>query len=245
MGKLSYRQLEQYCGRDCGARQTEKKKKKAAPGPGGKLSYEALEEYCGRQPEPRAPSSSFVTPQPGTSLPRLGANSAARGSAAGAGRSAPSSPSAFLPVQPGTSLPQLGAGQFAPAAKSGKGHAAYDAAPVAARLAQTGAVRQAVEDAAPVYTWQDLAVAAEDTTGSEYGALRQQAKVRGAEYEAVRDFEAQHSDADLLRLYADPSVRLNEAQLQTAQRLVRAFDDKYPLDGAKGYEEALGEQLAA
>ena len=344
MGKLSYRQLEQYCGRDCGARQTEKKKKKAAPGPGGKLSYEALEEYCGRQPEPRAPSSSFVTPQPGTSLPRLGANSAARGSAAGAGRSAPSSPSAFVPVQPGTSLPrlgtgaaaqnggtkvktatpspfasarqsgslpklggewtnqnsgprtaasasppsllpganpaqpamdwaswnerlksapaspspspflpvqpgttlpQLGAGQFAPAAKSGKGHAAYDAAPVAARLAQTGAVRQAVEDAAPVYTWQDLAVAAEDTTGSEYGALRQQAKVRGAEYEAVRDFEAQHSDADLLRLYADPSVRLNEVQLQTAQRLVRAFDDKYPLDGAKGYEEALGEQLAA
>ena len=344
MGKLSYRQLEQYCGRDCGARQTEKKKKKAAPGPGGKLSYEALEEYCGRQPEPRAPSSSFVTPQPGTSLPRLGANSAARGSAAGAGRSAPSSPSAFVPVQPGTSLPrlgagaaaqnggtkvktatpspfasarqsgslpklggewtnqnsgprtaasasppsllpganpaqpamdwaswnerlksapaspspspflpvqpgttlpQLGAGQFAPAAKSGKGHAAYDAAPVAARLAQTGAVRQAVEDAAPVYTWQDLAVAAEDTTGSEYGALRQQAKVHGAEYEAVRDFEAQHSDADLLRLYADPSVRLNEVQLQTAQRLVRAFDDKYPLDGAKGYEEALGEQLAA
>ena len=113
MGKLSYRQLEQYCGRDCGARQTEKKKKKAAPGPGGKLSYEALEEYCGRQAEPRAPSSSFVTPQPGTSLPRLGANGAARGSAAGAGSSAPPYPSAFVPVQPGTSLPRFGAGAAA------------------------------------------------------------------------------------------------------------------------------------
>ena len=49
MGKMSYRQLERYCGR--GDWPTEKKK--TARGWGGKLSYEALEEFCGREEKPR------------------------------------------------------------------------------------------------------------------------------------------------------------------------------------------------
>ena len=51
---------------------------------------------------------------------------------------------------------------------------------------------------------------------------------RQAVYNAVRDFEAAHEDGELLDFYADPSVKLNDVQMQTAKRLVREFEAKYP-----------------
>ncbi|MBC5580868.1 hypothetical protein H8S23_05070 [Anaerofilum sp. BX8] len=276
MGKMSYRQLERYCGR--GDWPTEKKK--TARGWGGKLSYEALEEYCGREAKPRpekpqdkttgrsgrSSAGSRIKPKTDTTLQQLftpaqqddalqlGINGEDQNTGA-----PPAARSPFVRVQPGTSLPQFGAngpglGQVQPvtlgvaAAKPGSGQAGPGAG-AGDQPARNSAWQQAVEAAAPVYTWQDVLTAANDVTGSQYDTLRRQAKQRGAVYNAVRDFEAAHEDGELLDFYADPSVKLNDIQMQTAKRLVREFEAKYPktrdYDPINGMDPQAGYQMAA
>ena len=106
-----------------------------------------------------------------------------------------------------------------------------------------------IEGTAPQYTAAELLQAANDTSGAQYKELRRQAQIRGAETEAVRQFEQDRTDAELLDFYADPSVKLNDAQMQTAKRLVREFEAKYPktrdYDPINGMDPQAGYQMAA
>lgn len=112
-----------------------------------------------------------------------------------------------------------------------------------------GVTREQADASAPQYTTSELLQAANDYTGSLYSSLREEAKARSAQTQQVRDFEVGKDDSELMRVYADKSVKLNDAQLETAKRLVEDFQNRYDnaqnMDPINGTDTRQAYQYAA
>lgn len=98
--------------------------------------------------------------------------------------------------------------------------------------------KETIEATTPQYTAKELLQAASEGSGAQYKDLRQRAQIRTAQTQAVQKFELGKTDAELLDAYAAAGVKLNEAELPTAKRLVKEFEAKYPK--AQGYDPING-----
>lgn len=103
--------------------------------------------------------------------------------------------------------------------------------------------KQVIEAATPQYTAAELVQAANDASGAQYDDLRHRAQIRTAQADAVQEFEQGRTDAELLDAYAAAGVKLIEPQMETAKRLVKDFEAKYPK--ARGYDPINGTDTEA
>lgn len=103
--------------------------------------------------------------------------------------------------------------------------------------------KQVIEAATPQYTAAELVQAANDASGVQYDDLRHRAQIRTAQADAVQEFEQGRTDAELLDAYAAAGVKLIEPQMETAKRLVKDFEAKYPK--ARGYDPINGTDTEA